>query len=55
VIKRYLLELAPNETNFWLAALAAAVCSAKLVKGDKVIALVPMEDKSMSSARFVMN
>ncbi|WP_160111716.1 hypothetical protein [Paraburkholderia piptadeniae] len=46
--------MSPNETNFWLAALAATVYSAKLVMGDKVIALVTMEDKSMSSARFVM-
>lgn len=36
-----------------LAALAAT-CGVKLVEGDKVIALVTMEDKSTSSARFVI-
>lgn len=38
-----------------LAALAAAARGVKLVKGDKVIALVTMEDKSTSSARFVIS
>jgi len=37
-----------------LAALAAAARRVKLVKSDKVIALVTMEDTSTSSARFVI-
>ena len=37
-----------------LAALAAAARGVKLVKGDKVIALATMEDKSTSSARLVI-
>jgi hypothetical protein len=37
-----------------LAALAAAARGVKLVKGDKVIAVATMEDKSTSSARFVI-
>ncbi|WP_274608318.1 hypothetical protein [Paraburkholderia sp. PGU19] len=37
-----------------LAALAAAARGVKLVEGDKVIALVKMEDRSTSSARFVV-
>ncbi|WP_302674758.1 hypothetical protein [Trinickia violacea] len=37
-----------------LAALAAAAPGVKLVKGDKAIALVTMEDESTSSARVVI-